>query len=58
MIRVDAVAGSLDVLEEGFDARDPVTIDLADSHEGIGREMFEIFRKNVGLATEGAAVIL
>ena len=58
MIRVDAVAGSLDVLEEGCDARDPVTLDLADSHEGIGREMFEIFRKNVGLATEGAAVIL
>jgi phosphogluconate dehydratase len=58
MIRVDATAGSLDVLEPDFDTREPVQIDLSASHEGIGREIFEVFRQNVGLATDGAAVIL
>ncbi len=57
VVRVDATAGTLDVLAEGFDARKPAEIDLSPSHEGIGREMFEVFRQNVGLATEGASVI-
>ncbi len=58
LIRVDATAGSIDVLDADFEARDVVTMDLSASHEGIGRELFEVFRQNVGLATDGASVIL
>jgi len=57
-VRVDAVAGTIDVLEDGFDAREPVTADLSASHHGLGREMFEVFRANVGPATEGAGVVV
>ncbi len=58
MLRVDAVAGTLDVLEPDFAARDAVQFDLSASHAGMGREMFEVFRQNVGLATKGAAVVV
>ncbi len=58
MVRVDAVAGTLEVLEEGFDAREPATADLSANAFGIGRELFDIFRQNAGNATEGAASIL
>ncbi len=58
IIRVDATAGTIDVLEADFEQREAVMIDLSSSHSGIGREIFDVFRKNVGLATDGAAVIL
>ncbi|WP_417270614.1 phosphogluconate dehydratase [Celeribacter sp.] len=58
MVRVDAEAGTLEVLEEGFDAREPATADMSANAIGIGRELFEIFRQNAGNATEGAASIL
>ena len=58
VIRVDAVAGTIEVLEPDFEQREAVTMDLSASHSGIGREIFEVFRQNVGLATDGAAVIL
>lgn len=58
LVRVDAVAGTLEVLEEGFEDRDVVTADLSASQVGLGRELFEVFRQNAGNATEGAATIL
>ena len=58
LVCVDAVAGTLDVLESDFDARAPVTLDLSASHQGLGRELFDVFRQNVGHATDGAAAIL
>ncbi|MGR3344324.1 MAG: phosphogluconate dehydratase [Paracoccaceae bacterium] len=58
MVRVDAVAGTLDVLEPDFEGRQAVEVDLSDSHEGMGRELFRVFRQNVGLATKGAAVVV
>ncbi len=58
MVRVDAVAGTLDVLEPDFAGREAVEVDLSDSHEGMGRELFQVFRQNVGLATKGAAVVV
>jgi phosphogluconate dehydratase len=58
LVRVDAVAGRLDVLEPGFDARDPVRPDLSANREGVGREMFELFRRNAGLATTGGCSLL
>lgn len=58
LIRVDAGAGTLENLSEGFADRAAVQPDLSDNSHGIGRELFETFRENVGLATDGAAVIV
>lgn len=58
LVRVDAEAGTLDVLEADFDTRDAVQIDLSANSIGLGRELFEVFRQNAGNATEGAAAIL
>ncbi|QUS35365.1 phosphogluconate dehydratase [Falsirhodobacter algicola] len=57
-MRVDAVAGTIDILESDFDTRTPVTEDLTANRFGIGRELFESFRQTVGNATEGAAVVV
>lgn len=58
MIRVDAVAGTLEVLvdEAEFAARTPVVADLSENEFGMGRELFAAFRRNVGLAEHGASV--
>ena len=58
LIRLDAVQGIIDCLEDGFDARTPVEADLADNGHGVGRELFRAFRENVGLASNGAAVVV
>jgi phosphogluconate dehydratase len=57
MLRLDAVAGTLDVLSPDFSSRPPVTADLSANSFGIGREMFETFRRNVGPSTQGASVL-
>jgi phosphogluconate dehydratase len=57
-VRLDAVNGALDVLEDGFDARTPVTVDLSENEYGIGRELFAAFRAHVGDSTEGAGVVV
>ena len=54
VIRLDATTGTLTVLTEGFEARTPVTVDLSANSFGIGRELFEVFRRNAGPATSGA----
>ncbi|MFT6425351.1 MAG: phosphogluconate dehydratase [Celeribacter sp.] len=58
LVRVDAEAGTLEVLEADFDTRDAVVADLSANSVGLGRELFEVFRQNAGNATEGAATIL
>jgi phosphogluconate dehydratase len=58
LIRVDAVAGTIEVLEPGFATRTPVTADLSANAWGHGREMFEVFRNSVGLSSEGAGVVV
>ena len=58
LIRVDAKAGTLDVLEADFESRTAETHDVSANHHGMGRELFDNFRKNVGLATDGASAIL
>ncbi len=58
IIRLDAVAGTLSVLAEDFDARPAIVPDLSDNAFGIGRELFEVFRRNVGAAETGAALIV
>jgi len=57
MVRVDAVNGTLDVLDEAVLERAAVTADLSANGHGTGREMFEVFRRFVGSAETGASVI-
>jgi len=57
-VRVDAVEGTIKCLEPDFGGRTPVTRDLSANQFGIGREMFEVFRQNAGLANTGACSIV
>jgi phosphogluconate dehydratase len=58
MVRVDAVAGRLDVLVDPAEwaARAPATADLHGNEVGVGRELFAAFRATVGRADAGAAI--
>ncbi len=55
LIRLDATAGTLSVLSNGFEDRTPVTQDLTANEFGMGRELFSAFRRHVGPATQGAS---
>jgi phosphogluconate dehydratase len=57
VIRLDAVAGTLEVKAD-LTARTPAQPDLSANGFGIGRELFEPFRRNVGTAETGAAVVV
>ena len=58
IVRLDADAGTLTVLAPDFDNRTPVTADLSANDHGIGRELFAAFRRNVGSADTGAALVV
>ena len=58
LIRLDADTGDLSCLTEGFETRAPATPDLSANRTGLGRELFETFRRNTGPATSGASVIV
>ena len=58
IVRLDAVAGTLTVLSPDFDNRAPVVADLSANEHGIGRELFAAFRRNVGSADTGAALVI
>lgn len=58
LIRLDAVTGRLEVLADGFAAREPVKVDLSANDHGIGRELFAAFRAHVGDSTQGAGVVV
>ena len=55
LVRVDAVAGTLDVLTPGVLDRPNVRPDLVENEHGIGRELFGVFRRHVGAAEAGAS---
>jgi phosphogluconate dehydratase len=57
VIRLDAVAGTLEVKVD-LAARTPAAPDLSANAFGIGRELFEPFRRTVGTAETGAAVVV
>jgi phosphogluconate dehydratase len=57
LIRLDATTGRLDVLAD-LTGRVAEPVDLSANASGIGRELFEVFRRNVGLAAEGAGVVV
>ncbi|QTN34866.1 phosphogluconate dehydratase [Cognatishimia activa] len=56
ILRVDAVAGDLEILTEGVLDRAPATADLSANQAGVGRELFTAFRASVGSADTGASV--
>jgi phosphogluconate dehydratase len=58
LVRVDAVAGTLDVLTPGAMEREPVTADLSRHHSGNGRELFDVFRAMAGHAGTGASPVV
>ena len=58
IVRLDADAGTLAVLTQGFDDRPAVTADLSQNGFGIGRELFNAFRQSVGSADTGASVVI
>ena len=58
MIRLDATKGTLDLLGVDFANRSKAPADLMGNGNGVGRELFEVFRRNVGQASEGAAVVV
>ncbi|EKE45120.1 phosphogluconate dehydratase [Oceaniovalibus guishaninsula JLT2003] len=57
-VRVDGERGTIDVLGVDLDSRDPVAADLSGTAHGLGRELFEVFRRTVGPASEGASVVV
>ena len=58
IIRLDATAGTLDVIADGIEQRSPVAPDITQNGFGTGREMFELFRQTAGRADTGAGVIV
>jgi len=56
VIRLDATSGVLDVLvdETEFEARSLASQDMSDNQSGTGRDLFGVFRANVGSAETGA----
>lgn len=58
IVRLDATTGTIEVLGVDIDARVPATTDLTGNGNGVGRELFEVFRQNVGLAADGAGVVV
>ena len=58
VIRLDAIAGTLEVVGVDLSTRDAAVADLTANGNGVGRELFEVFRRNVGLASEGAGVVV
>ena len=58
MVRLDADKGTLEAVGVDLSARAPAEADLTGNGTGVGRELFDVFRKNVGLASTGAAVVV
>ncbi|MCG6902644.1 MAG: phosphogluconate dehydratase [Rhodobacter sp.] len=58
MVRVDAEAGVLNVLDADLATRTAAAPDLSGNSHGMGREMFELFRRTAGNAEHGAGVVV
>jgi len=57
IVRLDALTGTLTCLSD-LTGRRPAVADLTGNGNGVGRELFEVFRQNVGLAATGAGVVV
>jgi phosphogluconate dehydratase len=60
VVRLDAKTGTLEVLvpADEFAIREPATADLGAHHFGLGRELFDLFRRAVGSSDQGASPLL
>ena len=58
IVRLDATTGTIEALGVDFSTRSAAVADLSGNGTGVGREIFEVFRKTVGQAAEGAGVIV
>ena len=58
MIHLDATTGRIEALVPDLDRRPAATPDLAGNGTGVGRELFAMFRAQVGPAATGAAVVV
>ncbi|MCL4139496.1 UNVERIFIED_CONTAM: hypothetical protein GTU68_050507 [Idotea baltica] len=57
ILRLDADNGTLECLTD-LTGRTPAAADLSGNGNGVGRELFELFRRSVGPSTDGAGVVL
>ncbi|NEX92262.1 phosphogluconate dehydratase [Caulobacter sp. 17J65-9] len=60
VVRIDAEAGLIEVKvpTAELNARPLIEADLSAHQHGVGRELFALFRRNVGTADTGASVLL
>ena len=58
MLRLDAVNGTLETLAENWQDRHIIHPDLTVNEEGMGRELFSVFRRTAGPASQGAGVVI
>ncbi len=58
IVRLDATKGTIDVLDVDISTRTAATPDLKGNGNGVGRELFQVFRDNVGLSSDGAGVCI
>lgn len=56
IVRLDATAGTLEVLAIDLDDRATATADMTDNTAGTGRELFEMFRRTTCSADTGATI--
>lgn len=56
MVTVDAMTGVLSVQDDAIFARQIIHPNLSKNNIGLGRELFDLFRKNAGPAESGASV--
>jgi phosphogluconate dehydratase len=57
IVRVDAVSGVL-ATQADLATRAPAAFDARKNAEGVGRELFEVFRQSAGTADNGAGVVI
>ena len=58
MLRLNAVTGTLETLAENWQDRHIIHPELSANEEGMGRELFSMFRRTAGPASQGAGVVI
>ena len=58
IIRLDANNGTLETLAKNWSDRPILHPNLSENELGVGRELFSIFRRNAGPASDGAGVVI
>ncbi len=58
MVQLDGDAGTLNVMAEGFEAREPVMQSTKAPQALLGNGLFDLLRHNVGASSDGAASVV